>query len=920
MKNSLALKLSLGTGVLLALGILYLNMPASDAPTLKKPPKEERIAGRYEQEFLMTRDPRNDIPVERLLLAFDFAQTKRASRAGDDLPIFWEERGPNNVGGRTRGLVIDLNDASGQTVWAGGVAGGLWRTTNIDDPLPFWTPINDLFENLAVSTIAQDPSDPSILYFGTGECWGNIDAVRGLGAWISVDAGANWNRMPPLNANGTSPCIAKMVVDASGTLFAATTNGLRRFNTVTNTWPTVFGFDQNVNDVEIAANGDLYAVVRALNVARSTDNGNTWNNVTTGLPTSNYGRVELACAPSNSNVVYAIFADTTNANRGNCLSVFRTADAGANWNAVTCPTGFGNQAWYDLILAVDPNDANRVWAGGVPLCLSNDGGNTWTNFGNGALHVDHHAILFYPNDSDQILFGNDGGVYKSYNGSDANPTFSDKNNTYNVTQFYAVGVHPDAGSNYMLGGTQDNATPKFTAPGMNSTTCVLCCCDGGWAFIDTDDPSIQIASIQWGGFNLSTDGGGDFSTNIVPSATERIFITPGEYDSDQNVLYYSETAGRLGRVTDVGGANTNTNDTLPALDSVTITAFAISPSTTNRIFVGTSDGRIYQIDDAHDPGMTQVTNLNATTTFGWVSCVQVDPDDETHLVYTMSNYGVNSIWETTDQGGTWESIEGDFPDIPVRWINFWPGQTDKALIATELGVWYTKQIDGPGTVWYPTNEAGLANCRVDMLRTRASDKLVVAATHGRGMYSSDYFTLLDDCQVSISLPGNVPSGLYMASEFITSDGTVASESTVIFQAGEYVEMLPGFTAERGSSFWALIKDCMNNPMPLQEQKEQLESLLQPAPPQVPEAGIQLRVMPNPTRSQGTAQFVLEEPETVRLYLLNTRGELISTLASESLEAGEYQRNFDVNHLPGGVYLLVLKTNRKTMTERLVVVE
>jgi photosystem II stability/assembly factor-like uncharacterized protein len=919
MKNSLALKLSLGMGLLLVIGAYLLLVSEQDTPPFKKPPKQERIAGRYDQEFLMTRDPvRNIIPVDRLLLAYEFAQSKRNARAGDDLPIFWEERGPNNVGGRTRGLIVDLNDPSGQTVWAGGVAGGLWRTNNIDDPLPFWVPINDLFENLAVSTIAQDPSNPDILYFGTGECWFNFDAVRGLGAWISTDGGANWNRMPDLNANGTSPCIAKMMVDANGVLFAATTDGLRRFNPVNNTWPTVLGANRFITDLEIAANGDMYAAIRAFTVNRSTDGGDTWNVVGTGLPTSNYGRVELACAPSNANVLYVAFADTTNANSGNCLSIFRTANAGGNWNAVTCPPGFGNQAWYDLILAVDPGDANRVWAGGVPLCLSSDGGLTWTNFGGGDLHVDHHAIVYYPNDPDQILFGNDGGVYKTYNGTDASPAFADKNNTYNVTQFYAVGLHPDAGSNYMLGGTQDNATPKFTAPGMNATTCVLCCCDGGWAFIDADDPSIQIASVQNGSFSLSTDGGNTFS-NIVPSDNGRPFITPAEYDSDENVLYYSGIAGWLGRVTDVGGANTNTNDTIPALGGRTISAFALSPSASNRIFVGTSNAQIYQIDEAHDPGMTQVTSLNSPVNTGWVSCVEVDPNDEEHIVFTLSNYGVNSIWETTDKGLTWTSVEGDFPDIPVRWFNFWPGQTDKGLIATELGVWYTKQLNGANTVWYPTNEAGLANCRVDMLRTRASDKLVVAATHGRGMYSSDYFTLLDDCQVNLTLPGNIASGLYMASEFISSDGTVGAERTVIFQAGEYVELLTDFTAERGSNFWALIKECMSNPMPLQEQKETIEAFLEQSPPPAMVIS-EFMVMPNPARTMGTAQFTLTEAEHVRLYLMNTRGELVSTLASEFLESGQYQRNFEVNHLPGGIYLLVLKTNQKTRTERVVVVK
>jgi hypothetical protein len=218
-------------------------------------------------------------------------------------------------------------------------------------------------------------------------------------------------------------------------------------------------------------------------------------------------------------------------------------------------------------------------------------------------------------------------------------------------------------------------------------------------------------------------------------------------------------------------------------------------------------------------------------------------------------------------------------------------------------------------VWYPTNEFGLANCRTDMLRSRPSDKLVVAATHGRGMYSSDYSTLLDSCQVSLTLPGNVASGLYMASEFVSSDGTVAAESTVIFQAGEYVELLVGFTAERGSNFWALIKDCTPGMTPLQSpDPPPMVYAITPPPPQT------LLVAPNPARDAGAVQFSLEEEGRARLYLMNVRGELVVMLADGILSAGLHRRDFSVRGMPPGVYLVVLKTTEGTQTERVVIIE
>lgn len=917
-----------GLALILAAGLFLLDAPHQRL--VEDEEGEENLAQtieqRYYQEFIMTRDPAlNEIPRQRILKAFQIAQAKRAMRAPDDLPIFWEERGPNNVGGRTRGLLVDANDPSGQTVWAGGVAGGLWRTNNIDAPAPNWVPINDLFENLALSTIAQDPTNFNNLYFGTGECWGNFDAVRGLGAWSSSDGGATWQRMPQIDGGG-NPCIAKMVVDNNGTLFAATTNGLRWFNPLTANWPFInIGAANNfVTDLEIAANGDMYACTFADGVYRSIDNGGTWNPVNTGLPGMNFGRIELACAPSNAATVYAIFADTTTANSGNCQSFFQTTNSGGNWVAGTCPAGFGNQAWYDLILAVDPFNANRVWAGGVGLFLSTDGGMNWTGVNSG--HSDHHALVYYSGDSTQLLVGSDGGVYKFSDAHVAAPSVSDKNNSYNVTQFFAVDMHPAAGSNTMLGGTQDNATPVFSAGGMNSTTCVLCCCDGGWAFIDDDNPMVWIASTQNGSFNVSTDGGGSFS-NIVSGDDARLFITPAEYDDAANVLYYSDTPGRFGRVTDVGGANTNSSDTIPAFSGNIVSAFEISPTVANRVYMGTWNGLIFQVDNADMAGSTTVTTLNNPGVGGFISSITVEPTNEMHILITFSNYGVNSVWESTDGGTSWTSIEGDLPDMPIRWIIFWPGETDKAMVATELGVWYAKDLDGANTVWYPTNESGLANVRTDMLRSRPTDKMVAAATHGRGMYTSDYFALLDACQVSYNLPGNVPSGLYMASDFITSDGTVADGSTVTFQAGNEVSLLPDFTAERGSNFWALIKDCTPAMAPLVSEEEEdgaiaaknissQRSLLPAATKNVSS----LQVIPNPARTEGLVQFELSEPGYVRLYLMNARGELVQSLADGNLPAGINSLTFDATGLSSGIYLVVLKTQAKTMTERVVIVE
>jgi photosystem II stability/assembly factor-like uncharacterized protein len=920
--------------ILITLALAITGLGIYWMPVTKQAPQEAResasglygkIMGRFDQEFQMTVDPElNVVPRERLLKAIKVAQDRRADMAlrSGVVPLYWDERGPSNVGGRTRSVLIDANDPTGRTIWAGSVSGGLWLSTNIDAEDPAWTPVNDLFQNLSISSIVQDPNNSNILYFGTGEGWGNIDAVRGLGVWTSTDGGSNWTQMSPINPAG-SPNVNKLLFDANGNLLAATTNGLRRYDPINDTWPFILGNGLFANsnfitDIELAANGDLYAATFADGIYRSTNNGNVWNPVNTGLPAANFGRIELACAPGNAAIVYAILADTTSANSGNCLSVHRTTNNGGNWVSRSCPGNFGGQAWYDLILAVDPNDSNRLWAGGVGISVSPDGGTSWTPLG--GIHPDHHAIVYYPGDSDQILFGNDGGVYKSYDGSVAMPSFTDKNTGYNVTQFYAVGLHPDAGSNYMLGGTQDNATPKFQNAGVNATTCVLCCCDGGWAFIDEDDPSIQIASTQNGSFSLSTDGGGSFGNNIVPGDNNRLFITPAEYDDAANVFYHSDTPGRLGRVVDIGGANTASSDSLPALGGRTITTLIKSPSVANRLYVGTTNGNLFQIDNAHLNGGTTVNPLNGPGG-GWMSSIAVDQNDENHILLTMSNYGVISVWETPDAGLTWNAVEGDLPDIPVRWAIFHPFDSDQAILATELGVWTTDDLDNGDTEWYPTNAFGFANVRVDMIQYRSSDNLVVLATHGRGMYTTDYFNLLESCVPSQTIGGNVAAGLYMAEDFIESDGTILAERSVVYQAGNQITLQEDFHARRGSFFVAAIQECGMSPAPspIVEEDEEENGAFAANSPSNPFAVPEMKCFPNPASFQMSVQVELPKEQWYQLEVKDLTGHTLATLANGSIQpAGANTYELNAEQFPPGYYLLVLQTREGALTERFVV--
>ena len=881
-----------------------------------------KVAGRYQQEFQMTRDPKtNTVPRERLLKAHQVAEKKRSQMAEkeDAIPVYWQERGPNNVGGRTRGLIFDLNDPARRTVWAAGVAGGLWRTTNIDATVPTWTNSDDFFDNLAITTIAQNPANPNILYFGTGETgFNNADAVSGLGIWRSMDGGANWARLP---ATATFTVINKIVVDAAGQVYAATNNGIRRSTDNGLTWPALAGAPGGaVQDLEIAADGDLFAGVNSSGVFRS--QAGVWAEVTAGLPATGFGRIELACAPGDANTVYAMLENPSGpANTSPCLGIFQSTDGGTNWNPQTVPA-LGVFCWYAEIMAVDPNDANRIWAGNQGLFVSGDGGATWTGIAN--VHADHHAIAYRPGNSNEMIFGNDGGVYRCTNGAAAVPTLTPKNNSYNVTQFYANCLHPTSGSNYMLGGTQDNGTQRFNLPGLASTD-EPTGADGAFCFIDQDNPNIQITGSQNGWFNLSTNGGANFNGVIFGKAAA-LFITPAKLDDAANVFYFSDARDTLGRMSDVGGANTITYQRIPELNGRRISAFATSQTTANRMFIASESGRLLRVDNAHTNGGVTTTNLNAPTT-SYISSIVVARGDDNRIIITTSSFGVTSIWETTNGGTNWTNIEGDLPDMPVRWAMFHPFDADKMLLATELGVWSTDDLDGTATQWWPTSNYGLANVRVDMLQYRRSDHLVAAGTHGRGMYTTDYFTLLTTCVPNLFVGGGIAPGIYMAEDFVESNGTVSPGRKVIFHAGDYVRMTPGFHAQRGSDVWALIEACGITPPPfadpMAESRKQLGSKAN-APgsgeePVFSGEKAAIRCFPNPAHTSLFVEYQLPEDGTYSLYVRNLQGQLMQTFATnETKSAGAYHLELNAAAYEGGLYLLTLQTEKSAVTERFVV--
>ena len=715
-------------------------------------------------EFVRTLDPAlGQVPTERLYRAnaIGIEMIRDSLRFGltafsPEVTTSWSERGPDNVGGRTRAIMFDPNDPNGTRVLAGGVSGGLWSTSDITTDGTPWVQQNDFWENLAVTAIAYDPGNTSIFYVATGEGFFNIDAVRGGGIFQSTDGGLTYDRLPNTDpaSNSDFNYIQDLVVSSMGTVLASTRDGgVQRSADFGSTWVQVLASGiagagtSRAADLEIDADGNIYASLGIFSnggVWKSTDDGQSWTQQT--LPAAatdgdRYQRIEICTAPGDADTVYVV---TQNETSREVKDVFRTTNGGTTWDTRTTPIT-GAQAWYDLICAVDPNDTQTLYLG-VQLSLhrSGDGGGTWTDIG-APLHPDFHAIVFRNGLSNAAVIGHDGGIDYTEDFDTGNPpAYINRNDGYNVTQYFGGDLDPTPGSDIAIGGTQDNSTHLFDSPGIETVDFApeLDCCDGGFALINDIDPDFMIGSIQFGAAARSFDGGTTFDFFLGQNAG--LFIPPFAMDDDDELMFSSLDPGgfpqRILRGSDMRAAP-------PVLVAVDIdlgdeaSTIAVSPfaaAGTTDLAVGTRSGEVRWVPSVHAAtdlsGLT--TNITGSINPGFISSIEFGADEDQMLV-TVSNYGVVSIYETLDGGANWADKEGDLPDMPVRWATYNPNDRLNVIAATESGIWETQDIGAASPAW--VRVPGFPTVRVDQLQTRP-DGTVYAFTHGRGVWSAQWRT------------------------------------------------------------------------------------------------------------------------------------------------------------------------------------
>lgn len=774
---------------------------------------------------MQMRNEKGEIPIDGLLKAREqmeqmreFTESRaRAARNREELeiaalvPIPWVWIGPGNVGGRIRSIVIDPNN--GNNLWVGSVGGGIWKTTNAGT---MWQPINDFMANLAVSTMVINPNSPTIMYAGTGEGFGNIDALQGGGVFQSTNSGATWNLLastnpaapnPPVCGVGSAPCsvfwsfVNRMSISPNGsTILAATGGGIAQSIDGGATW--IQRTNIIAQDIDFDPSTNTNAITGELGTASfSTDGGQTWTAATfnpaivNGGTSATNGRVELAYAPSSTNIVYA----AVNNNNGD---LYRSTNGGQNYTRVNTGTNFyisggGNQGWYDNIVWVNPLDPTFVIVGGIDLFRSTNSGTNFTQISQWqcapgqpnacagtSVHADHHMIVAHPgfNNSTNktVYFGNDGGIYRANDVSTVSQTSGwtvNLNNNLGITQFYGGAATP---TGTIFGGAQDNGTvrvqptPNVDPPYNPQTWSTIRGGDGGQVAADPADGNYLYGETQNLGLFRSTDGG-TTSANIIagiadatcaptPCTPPANFIAPFLLDpSDPNTMLAGGLS--LWRSNDVKSAAVPTWAPIkapavvpPAQDQ--ISAIAVSPTASSFIVVGHNSGSIFMTTSGTTPSPTWNQINVAPLPARFVTRVAIDNTRAPNWIYaTFGGFSNNNVWVTKDLGATWIDVSGatgtatDLPAVPVRSILINLGNPNFLYVGTEVGVFASE--DGGATWRLPQD--GPANVSVDEIFLTPQGKLA-AVTHGRGMFITNTPVLdLPACGFSGDPGGGCPS-------------------------------------------------------------------------------------------------------------------------------------------------------------------
>jgi photosystem II stability/assembly factor-like uncharacterized protein len=693
--------------------------------------------------------------------------------------------GPAVTSGRVIAFAVDPNDRAKYYIAV--ASGGVWKTVNAGTT---WTPVFENESSFSIGAIALDPKNTSTVWVGTGEYNSQRSVAYGDGVYRSDDGGRSWKNM----GLKTSEHIGRIAIDprdsnvvfvaAQGPLWSAGgERGLYKTSDGGKSWKPVITVSENtgVTDVVIdPSNPDtMYAASWQRRrhfytqvsggpesaIYKSTDGGNTWTKMRSGLPPGDLGRIGLSISPADTNVVYA----TVEAS-GILSGIFRSGDRGATWERMSSNIASG--LYYGQIIA-DPKNVDRVYIPNVIFQVSDDGGRTQKPLGEKLKHVDNHAIWIDPKNTDYYLVGCDGGVYESF---DRGANWNFKANLP-VAQFYDVAVDNNAPFYNIYGGTQDNnslggpSRTRNTAGIVNADWFVTNGGDGFRSQVDPEDANTIYAESQNGGLVRFDKRNGE-NTEIAPIEGKAIESQRYNWDSPFIISPHAHTrlyfAGHKLYRTDnrgddwkaISGDLTRRLDRnlLPVMGKVqspdavgknqstalygNASAISESPKKEGLIYVGTDDGLI-QVTENGGQSYRKIDKFPGIPDMSYVSRVWASQHDA-NTVYALFDNHQNGdfkpyILKSVDTGKTWTSIANNLPArgslyaIAEDHVN-----PNLLFVGTEFGFFFS--VDG-GAKWIQM-KGGLPTIAVRDIAVQKQANDLVLATFGRGFYVMDDYSPL----------------------------------------------------------------------------------------------------------------------------------------------------------------------------------
>jgi len=714
----------------------------------------------------------------------------------------WQFLGPTNISGRMTDVAVVAPKGKNYTIYVAGASGGVWKSVNEGTT---WQPIFEHAPSTSIGDIALAPSDPNILWVGTGEANIFRSSMAGSGVFRSLDAGQTWEYAGLANTH----TIARIVIhptDPNIVYVAASGHewtdnperGVYKTMDGGKTWRKVLYVNEKTGAIDLVMDptdpNTLYAATwqrirkkwndprnepnySGSGIFKTTDGGEYWHPINQGLPEARYrGRIGIDLCLTKPHVIYALIdnyepykekdteeADAYGRPRGPIIkgaTVFRSLDAGQNWQQMSEPTEetirlFGTYGWVFGQIRVDPLNENKIYVMGIHLHVSEDGGKTLRRLT--GMHVDHHGLWIDPDTPNYLVNANDGGLAISYDGGLSWRTFT---NNLPLVQFFNV-MYDMAEPFHVYGSIQDHGSYRGivdlsrgrdripavqweSAPGG----------EGSHHAIDPTDPNIVYSAGFYGAITR-TDLSKNDRKQIMPKAGPNEPKLRGQWlapfiisPHNPRILYHGMNF--LFRSMDRGDSWQKISPDLTHDDPnkqgdipyQTIFTISESPLRFGLIYVGTDDGRVHVTTDY---GLTW-KDISKSLPNRWISRVVASGFDEA-TVYLSQNGKRDDdfaayLWRSGDYGNNWEDITGNLPCGPINVIREDPKNRNVLYVGTDLGVYVS--IDG-GKSWqvlannFPTTF-------VHDLVIHPREDILLAATHGRGMWAMDvrYLQALTD--------------------------------------------------------------------------------------------------------------------------------------------------------------------------------